>query len=70
MRFAQNLGGDFLEMIKVIRSSIHSSRTYAERPAAEFARLGAGRNMSACTSPQGLDRLQKQNGQDRFEIET
>jgi len=66
--FAQNLSGYFFGDKTVIRSSIHSSRTYTERPAAEFARLGTGWDMSACPSTEGLDRLQKQNGQDRFEI--
>jgi len=53
----------------VIRSSIHISRTYTGRPTAEFARLGAGWDMFACPSLEGLDRLQKQTGQNRFEIE-
>src|SRR5689334_13340647 len=66
MRFAQNLCGVFLETKNVIRSSIHSSRTYTGRPTAEFAQLGSGWNTSACPSPDGLDRLQKQNGQNRF----
>ena len=67
--FAQILSGYFFGDKTVIRSWIHSSRTYTGRPTAEFARLGTAWNMSACPSLEGLDRLQKQNGQDRFEIE-
>jgi hypothetical protein len=68
-RFAQNSGGYFLETTTVILGSIHNTRTYAARPTREFALLAAGWNMCMCPSLSGVDRLQKQNGQDRFELD-
>jgi len=69
IRFAQNSGEHFFGDTTVIRSSIHNTRTYTARPTGEFALSAAGSNMCACLSLAGVDRLQKQNGQDRFELD-
>jgi hypothetical protein len=67
--FAQNLSEYFLEIKDVIRSWIHKCRTFPGVPTANLLRLGTGGDLCGCSTFEGVDRRQDQNGLKRFELD-
>jgi hypothetical protein len=60
-------GRSFFGDKKVIRSWIHTSRTFSGLPAGVSARPGASMNAIVCSQLECLNYQPKQNGLDRFE---
>jgi len=55
---------------KVIRTWLHASRTFYGLPAGATMRPGTSLNGLVCSQLEQLNYQPKQNGQDRFELET
>jgi len=67
--FAQISGRCFLGDKKVIRSSIHTPRTFTGQTAAKQMRWLTACDALVCLSVEGANYQPDQNGQDRFELD-